>query len=564
MGHPADNRPLEARKDGSGMSEDHLDGQAPDGVPANGAPYDVLTLPEPDPDRLPPLIRPAVDFIARIRATVHTKLLAAFLVIAVLLVAMGVMSILVIGRMNDQANQLIELQQLSELSRRGIYSVTAQSHFRAMALITRVDSWNDKVETAKTEFAETLDAIEAIGGPGVQASVDRMRGIDDRFSEAGAEVLALYEAGDLDRALDLHISAEHEISHELEDELNVLVGSLARRVDDASAELASLHRFLMIAVGLFAGISLLIALALGAVLSWSLIRPVRKVDHALGRIAGGDFEEDIVVPNRDEFGRLAVNLNRTRGQLAKMYKELEDLNENLERTVEEQLGRLRRAEQLRRYLAPQVADAVLSGGGTVALTSTRRNLSILVASIRGFSSMSERVEPEELIDGVNRHFSLMTDVVFRHGGTMDKYVGDGIQSFFGDPIPFDDHAERAVATALEMRQQLRDLRARWPLQRDEDLNVGIGISTGYVTVGNIGSDTRTEYTVIGNHVNLASRLAQLAGPDQILVSERTLAVPEVKERVHATALDEITLEGFLRPVGVFEVADLPAPIRRRL
>jgi class 3 adenylate cyclase len=320
----------------------------------------------------------------------------------------------------------------------------------------------------------------------------------------------------------------------------------------------------MIAVGVFAGISLLIALGLGAVLSWSLIRPVRKMDHALARIAGGDFGQHVEVPNRDEFGRLTVNLNRTRGQLAKMYKELSDLNENLEQTVDEQLGQLRKAEQLRRYLAPQVADAVMSGGGTVALTSTRRNLSILVASIRGFSSMSERVEPEELIDRVNQHFSLMTDVVFRHGGTMDKYVGDGIQSFFGDPIPFDDHAERAVVTALEMRQQLRDLRSRWPLQHDEDLNVGIGISTGYVTVGNIGSDTRTEYTVIGNHVNLASRLAQLAGPDQILVSERTLAVPEVKERVHATALDEITLEGFLRPVGVFEIADLPAPLRRRL
>jgi class 3 adenylate cyclase/CHASE3 domain sensor protein len=546
------------------MVEEHLDGQEPDGVPTNGAPPDALTLPEPDPDRLPPLIRPAVDFIARIRATVHTKLLAAFLVIAVMLVAMGVVSILVIGRMNDQANQLIELQQLNDLSRQGIYGVTAQSHFRAMALITQVDSWNDKIEAAKTEFAKDLDAIEAIGGPGVQASVDRMRTIDERFAEAGAEVLALYGAGDLDRALDLHISAEHEISHELEDELNVLIDSFVQRTDEASAELASLHRFLMIAVGVFAGISLLIALGLGAVLSWSLIRPVRKMDHALARIAGGDFGQHVEVPNRDEFGRLTVNLNRTRGQLAKMYKELSDLNENLEQTVDEQLGQLRKAEQLRRYLAPQVADAVMSGGGTVALTSTRRNLSILVASIRGFSSMSERVEPEELIDRVNQHFSLMTDVVFRHGGTMDKYVGDGIQSFFGDPIPFDDHAERAVVTALEMRQQLRDLRSKWPLQRDEDLNVGIGISTGYVTVGNIGSDTRTEYTVIGNHVNLASRLARLAGPDQILVSERTLAVPEVKERVHATALDEITLEGFLRPVGVFEIADLPAPLRRRL
>ena len=528
------------------------------------APDDILTLPEPDPDRLPPLIGPAVDFIAKIRATVHTKMLAGFLVIAVLLLAMGVMSILVIGRMNAQADELLELQRLNTHAREAIYGVTAQSHFRAMALITRIDSWNDKIAVAKQGFTEDLDALEAIGGPSVQASVDRMRQIDTRFTEAGEEVLRLYETGEFEQALDLHISAEHEISHELEDELNVLIDSFGTRVQAASNELASLHRFLLIAVGVFSGISLLIALGLGAVLSWSLIRPVRTVDRALGRIAGGDFDEEIEVPNRDEFGRLAVNLNRTRGQLAKMYQELESLNQNLENQVEEQLGQIRRAEQLRRYLAPQVADAVLSGRTPLDVSSSRRNLTILVADVRGLSSMSDRLEPEELIEGVNQHFSLMTDVVFRHGGTMDKYVGDGILSFFGDPIPFEDHAERAVAAGLEMRQQLRDLRGRWSLGLDESLNVGIGISTGYVTVGNIGSDTRTEYTVIGPQVHLASHLAKIAGPDQIVVSERTLAVPGVKERVHATSLGELEIEGFRRPIDVFEIADQPAPLRRRL
>jgi class 3 adenylate cyclase/CHASE3 domain sensor protein len=536
------------------MAKDLSEGLAPE----------VMTLPEPDPDRLPPLIRPAVDFIARIRATVHTKLLAAFLLIAVLLVSMGVMSILVIRQMNTRAKELIELHQLSDLARQEIYEVTAQSHFRAMALITRDESYNDKIGTAKDEFITRLDAIAAIGGPGVQASVERMRAINDRYADASAEVLALYEAGEFERAERLHISAEHEISHELEDELNALIASSEQRIDAAATRLSSLHRFLLIAVGIFSGVSLLIALALGAVFSWSLIRPVRKMDRALARIAGGDFDEHVEVPNRDEFGRLTVNLNRTRDHLAKMYRDLTDLNENLESTVEEQLGQLRQAEQLRRYLAPQIADAVLSGNATVALTSTRRNLSILFAEIRGFTSMSERLEPEELIEGLNEHFTLMTDVVFRHGGTIDKYIGDGILSFFGDPIPFEDHAERAVVTALEMRQRLRDLRTRGSLQPEGELNVGIGISTGYVTVGNIGSPTRTEYTVIGNHVNLASRLAQIAGPDQILVSERTLAVPAVRDRVHATALDQITLEGFQRPVGVFEIADQPAPLRHRL
>jgi adenylate cyclase len=153
----------------------------------------------------------------------------------------------------------------------------------------------------------------------------------------------------------------------------------------------------------------------------------------------------------------------------------------------------------------------------------------------------------------------MTEVVFRHGGTLDKYVGDGILAFFGDPIPFEDHAERAVATAFEMQHELHAIRGSWLLERGEDLNVGIGISTGYVTVGNIGSATRTEYTVIGNHVNLASRLATIAKPQQILVSERTLA--SVRDQVDATPVDEISLKGVNRPIRIFEIvsatADLP-------
>ena len=230
------------------------------------------------------------------------------------MLAMGVMSIFVIGRMNHQASQLIELQRLSDLSRQGIYGVTAQSHYRAMALTTQDDTWNDKIALAKENFVGQLDDIEAIGGPGVQESVDQLREINTRYAAAGAEVLALYDAGELDQALTLHISAEHEISHELEDVLNALIATTEERIAQASAQLASLHHFLLTAVATLSGVSLLIALALGAVLSWSLIRPVRKVDLALARIASGDFDEQVEVPNRDEFGRLTANLNRTSGR----------------------------------------------------------------------------------------------------------------------------------------------------------------------------------------------------------------------------------------------------------
>src|SRR5690606_26060869 len=216
----------------------------------------------------------------------------------------------------------------------------------------------------------------------------------------------------------------------------------------------SSRRILTGTVVLFSAVSRAAALTLGAILSWSLIRPVRKMDVALARITAGDFEQSVELPNQNALGRLTTNLNRTSTRLASLYSDLKTLNENLEKTIEEQLAQLRRTEELRRYVSPQVADAVLSGGAPVALASTRRNLTVLFSDIRGFTEMSERMEPEELVEALNEYFTVMTDIVFRHGGTLDKYLGDGILSFFGDPIPFEDHAGRAVATAFEMRDAL--------------------------------------------------------------------------------------------------------------
>ena len=150
------------------MTDDHPTARAPDD----------LGLPDADPDQLPPLIRPAVDRIARIRTTIHRKLLAGFMIIAVLLLAMGITSILVIRQMNERAHDQIELSDQRDLARQAIYAVTSQSHYRAMALTTFDDSWNAKIEIAKNSFTEDLDGIDAIGGPGVSESVERMREID--------------------------------------------------------------------------------------------------------------------------------------------------------------------------------------------------------------------------------------------------------------------------------------------------------------------------------------------------------------------------------------------------
>jgi len=493
---------------------------------------------------------PLVDMVARAKATIHAKLLAGFLISALLLLAMGLLSIVVINSMNRQMERVVLLQEQTDLARQGIYAVTAQSHYRAMALITEVDSWNEKIVQAKADFARDMDAIRATADPEVMTILDRLDSHDTRFSAASDEVQRLYDAGDLESAENVHISAEHEISHDLEDDLNVLINLLSQEARQEQAAFQNSRQFLTITVAAFSAVSLLTALAMGAVLSWSVIRPVRKIDVALARIADGDFGQVVDVPNRDEFGRLTVNLNRTSSQLASLYEDLSSLNANLEKTIEEQLTQLQRTERLRRYVSPQVADAILTGEAPVAFASVRRNLTILYSDIRGFTTMSERMEPEELVDALNEYFSAMTDLVFSNGGTLDKYLGDGILAFFGDPIPFEDHAERAVATAFEMLDKVEELRATW-IRSEEQLSIGIGISTGYVTVGNVGSATRTDYTVVGNHVNVAARMATVAEPGRVLVSEKTLT--SVRDRVEWAPVDDLVMKGVNRPVRVFSI-----------
>jgi len=145
----------------------------------------------------------------------------------------------------------------------------------------------------------------------------------------------------------------------------------------------------------------------------------------------------------------------------------------------------------------------------------------------------------------------MTEIVFSHGGTLDKYVGDAIMVFFGNPVHYEDHALRAVKTALEMRERLEGLQKLWLSQGQESLSMGVGITTGYVTVGNIGSPSRLDYTVIGNQVNLASRLADEAKAGQILVNERTLIA--AGDLVESAEIDQVQLEGVSRPIKIFEI-----------
>ncbi|MDY6973881.1 MAG: adenylate/guanylate cyclase domain-containing protein, partial [Thermodesulfobacteriota bacterium] len=223
----------------------------------------------------------------------------------------------------------------------------------------------------------------------------------------------------------------------------------------------------------------------------------------------------------DEYSReLEQKVEKRTAELKKAQQDLLQLNQNLESKVENQISQLERYNELRRYLSPKLTERILTSGHSFGTEPQRKMLTVVFTDIRGFSSLTDSLESEELFHLLDRYLSEMIKIIHNHDGTLNKIVGDGLLIFFGDPIPMEDHAERAVRMAIDMQNQVADLRNEWD-QYGHELGVGIGINTGFVTVGNIGSDMHRDYTVIGNQVNVAARLEALAKAGQILMSQRT-------------------------------------------
>jgi class 3 adenylate cyclase len=215
---------------------------------------------------------------------------------------------------------------------------------------------------------------------------------------------------------------------------------------------------------------------------------------------------------------------------------------------------LRRAfNQLRRFFSPQIVETIVSVQDEADLRkiSARKEITILFADIRGFTMLSERLEPEETVRLLNEYFTAMTEEIFREDGTLDKYLGDGILAFFGDPISYPDHPERAFRVALAMQRRMVELRARWESQGHRDIGLGIGLSTGVAVVGNAGSPTRMEYTAVGTTVNIASRLCDLAIGGQILTNRSTFE--RVQDVVTGAPRDPVSVKGLARPVEIVEI-----------
>jgi adenylate cyclase len=274
-------------------------------------------------------------------------------------------------------------------------------------------------------------------------------------------------------------------------------------------------------------------------------------NHAYQELARANEELKEAKSRVDEYAStLEQKVDERTRELKNAQEALLHFNQGLEAKVNEHVEELRRYNELRRYLSPKLCERILSSGDRLGAEPQRKMMTVMFTDIRNFSSYTENLEPEELFPLLDKYLAEMTKLIHQYDGTLNKIIGDGLLIFFGDPIPIADHAEKAVLMAIEMQKKVCELKDQW-LEYGHEFGVGIGINTGYMTVGNIGSDTHKDYTVIGNQVNVASRLESLARPAQILISQRTYS--KVKHLVQVEKVGAIQVAGLRDPVVTYNV-----------
>lgn len=210
--------------------------------------------------------------------------------------------------------------------------------------------------------------------------------------------------------------------------------------------------------------------------------------------------------------------------------------------------------QISRLIPPSVVEQVVKGELTIERGGRSSEITMLYSDIRGFTSMSDGRPPEEVVNALNEYFEVMVEVLFRHTGTLDKFVGDEIIGLFGAPIPLEDSPYKAVACAIDMLAGLEELNRTRAAENQDPIRIGIGINTGVVITGAIGSTRALQYTAIGDPMNVASRLVNIAKPGQIIISGSTY--DRVARRIHAAELPPVRVKGKAEEQRVYEVTAL--------
>ena len=217
------------------------------------------------------------------------------------------------------------------------------------------------------------------------------------------------------------------------------------------------------------------------------------------------------------------------------------------------MSQLESLSQLKRFFSPQLAEAILTGGADNPLVSHRREVTVVFLDLRNFTAFAETSEPEEVMRVLREFHTEMGKLILEHGGTLERFTGDGMMIFFNDPVVVSDPAERALRMAVAMRERVDEMSVVWRKQ-GYDLSLGIGIAQGYATIGAIGFEGRLDYGAVGAVTNLAARLCGEAKGGQVLTNRKTLS--KFEQLVEAEPVGELALKGFAKPIWVYSIKAL--------
>ena len=330
------------------------------------------------------------------------------------------------------------------------------------------------------------------------------------------------------QTLDLNLAGETFVSYAvpLPVENAKVIALLQRSLDNELAPYLRLERtYLLLAL-----VGLAISIALGFWIARGVSRPVLKLARGADKIAQGDYQHRVIVRQEDELGSLADSFNQMSAGLAERDR------------VRDLLGKV---------VSPEVATELLQKG--VALGGEEREVTVLFSDLRNFTGIAERLSPQEMLRILNHYFTSMAALVEKHGGIVDKYVGDALMALFGAPLTSAADADGALQAALEMVDALDQLNRKWQERGLPRIEVGIGINSDLVVAGNMGSEKRLNYTVIGDGVNLASRLEGLTkNPEyatRIIISGVTLA--KARGRYRVRRLGEVAVKGKQKATEIF-------------
>jgi class 3 adenylate cyclase len=259
------------------------------------------------------------------------------------------------------------------------------------------------------------------------------------------------------------------------------------------------------AVGIAVLVAIVLAVLAAVVVARGLTSPMRRLVELAGHLGARRWNTDVVVRTSDELGLVGDALRGAARDLTASEAQIQK-----EIAIRTDLGR---------YVAPQIVERVVRREQDMGLGGTRRRITVLFADVVGFTPLTNKLDPETTVGILNELFTLLTEIVFRHDGTVDKFIGDSIMAIYGAPIDQEDHAARALRTAEDMLRFLETQNALWQDKYNVTIHLAIGINTGEAVVGNVGSESRLEYTAIGDTVNVAARLEAIARPQQILITQ---------------------------------------------